>query len=262
MAQKGAAKFVKKLKKLGKKRPETIPYGGKRVLDNDPSYATTEESSAVAQQAIDFAQAKKFEEALDAFSRAKELVRPFNEKQHPGYIGYFTLKQGACLLDLERYEEIKELFETKEIQKILSDGELSMYDTFHYFFLYGQALAHLGDVKELEFQFNQALWVAANELQDVELCTHVWLKFIRLTISLKASELYYALVNEGRRFGQAANAPDLFYPTADTTAHLLRDSGKFDSARDMAEMIISLCENIGYTDRIEQWKTFIAELPT
>lgn len=262
MAQKGAAKFVKKLNKLGKKRPETIPYGGKRVLDDDPSFVTTENIRTMSQKAYDFAHEKKYEEALDAYAKTQELARPSNERQYPGYIGHFTLKQAACLLDLERYEEAKDLFESKELKKFLSAGELSAYDTFHYFYLYGQVLVHFGDEKELEAQFNQALWVAANELQDVKLCTQVWLKFIQLTIDLKAWGLYDALINEGRRFGQTANAPDLFYPTASTTAKNLRDNGRIDSARQVAEMIISLCENVGYTDRIEQWKTFIDELPT
>ncbi len=81
------------------------------------------------------------------------------------------MRKAYCLMDLQKYQEAKAIFE--ELDDFFA-GQLDMIGLYDFYFAYGNTLGNLGLLKEMEGKMARAMNIAAEYLEDGEKFRNVW----------------------------------------------------------------------------------------
>lgn len=81
------------------------------------------------------------------------------------------MRKAYCLMDLQKYQEAKAIFE--ELDDFFA-GQLNTLRLYDFYFSYGNTLGNLGLLKEMEDKMARAMNIAAEYLEDGEKFRKVW----------------------------------------------------------------------------------------
>ncbi len=203
----------------------------------------------------------KYEEALKAY----ELIHaPFKDYKEPRimtgeFMGMIELRKAYCLMDLDRHEEARSIFESKLVKAALS--QFNKPTLFDYYFSYGNALGNLGDIEKMNYMMSKALAVATKELNDVKRCENVWYWVMYWA---KKHEKWTYLEEQcinAHKFGVKNESIVLQVRAGEFGCYAYRGLGKIDEARRGASLIIKRYKNAKASDDvIKEWQDFLKSL--
>lgn len=87
------------------------------------------------------------------------------------FIATVELRKAYCLMDLQKYQEAKEIF--AELDKFLA-GQLETIALYDFYFSYGNTLGNLGLLGEMEDRMARAMNIATEYLQDNDKFRNIW----------------------------------------------------------------------------------------
>jgi len=203
----------------------------------------------------------RYEEALNAY---EQIHAPFKDYKEPRimtgeFMGMIELRKAYCLMDLDRYEEARELFESKLVKAAL--GQFNKETLYDYYFSYGNTLGNLGDIEKMDQVMSQALTVAAKELHDLKRCENAWYWVMYWAKKHAKWEYLEEQCVNAHRFGVENESIVLQVRAGEFGCYAYRGLGKIEKARRGANLIIKRYKNAKVSDDvIKEWQDFLKSL--
>lgn len=148
----------------------------------------SEEYIKLFDKGAQFARAKKYHEALEAYGK---ILEPSPEdgpaKVVTGdFLGQVHMRKCWVLMDLGRYDEAVVIFSSEVMQDCL--GQFDTEILYEYLYSYANCLGNLGRIEEMDEKFSVALKIAAEELGDEGRCEMCWFGLLSYASKHKANE--------------------------------------------------------------------------
>ncbi|MBX9666763.1 MAG: hypothetical protein K2X93_04050 [Candidatus Obscuribacterales bacterium] len=173
------------------------------------------------------------------------------------FLGQSNLRKAWSLMDLGRFIEAKEIFDSDLLKGSLDQFELKVL--FDYFFSFANTLGEIGDIISMDDKFSRALNIAADEgdAHNAQLC---WLNLMHYA-ELKCAWEY--LERESRACIQFADNSDL--PRLALAAGLKRATaqlhlGQPEKATRQTERILAFARELGEVEAISAAEQLLKQL--
>lgn len=212
-------------------------------------------------QAAALAREGKYEEALEAYEKINDLFdNPEEARMMTGeFMGMIELRKAYCLMDLERYEETRQLFESDILRAAL--GQFNKETLYDYFFSYGNVLGYLGLIEEMGNAMTKALNIAAEELDDLKRCENVWYWIMYCAKEHGEWKYLEEQCINAHKFGVKNESHYLQHIAGQFGCYAYRGLGKIDEARRGAEVILGRMRAAkAAKENIKEWEDFLESL--
>ena len=205
--------------------------------EQDSSASETPEVAAELLEGFNQAASLAFEgqaePALEAWSR---LLEQTGEDTPAAFVGEALMRRAWVLMDLERYEEAAEALALEAMEPYLDS--FSDEVLFEYFFCNANTLGSLGRITEMDGQFRRAMYIAANQLGDVERCQRCWVNMALLT-EQAGDWVHLEKVGEsGQKFAQQSQLPVMGFIIGMHHVTALKNLGRLGEARAAADLLV------------------------
>jgi len=209
----------------------------------------------------------KSEEALAEFDK---ILNPSKERKDENkekkivitgeFLGVTMMRKAWILMDLERYEDAKKVFEDEVMEACL--GQFEMGTLYDYFFAYGNTLGDLGDIKGMDDKLSRALGIASEKLGDRERCFQCWSNL--LILGLKAKDWEYLEKESVNALTFAENTQDVVLRVKAAWHHALalNGLGRTLEAKEEAGVLLTFIKSIGVDEFGKEIEEFITSLGT
>lgn len=212
-------------------------------------------------EAAGLARQGKYEEALEAYDNIHAPFADYSEERvmTGEFMGMIEVRKAYCLMDLERYDEAKEIFESKLVKAAL--GQFNKATLYDYFLSYGNTLGYLGDIKKMNAVMYKALSIAAQELDDMKKQEDIW--YWIMYWAKKHKKWFYLeeqCVN-AHKTGVRNKSIVLQVRAGEFGCYAYRGLGKLDKAKRGAKIIIKRYKDAEADDKvIKEWEDFLISL--
>ncbi|MBU1076332.1 MAG: tetratricopeptide repeat protein [Spirochaetes bacterium] len=211
--------------------------------------------------AAELARNGKHKEALEAFNKINNpLEDPKENRVITGeFLGTVELRKAYCLMDLKRYEEARNLFESDIMKATL--GQFDTETLYFYFFSFANTLGNLGEIKEMDKNMSKALNIAAEELGDVKKCEDAWYWLLFWAKEHKEWKYLEEQAISAHKFGVNSKSSFLQNLAGEFGCYAEKGLGKIDKSKKGAEQIIArLKEAKADKKKIKVWEDFLKSL--
>jgi len=212
-------------------------------------------------EAAGLASQGRYEDALEAYDNIHAPFDDYNEERvmTGEFMGMIEIRKAYCLMDLERYDEARTIFESKLVKAALEQfNNATLYD---YFFSYGNTLGYLGAIKKMDTVMNKALAIALQELDDLKKLEAVWYWIMYWA---KKHEQWVYLEEQcisAHRTGIRNKSIVLQVGAGEFGCYAYRGLGKIDKARRGAKIIIKRYKDAEADEKIiREWEDFLLSL--
>jgi tetratricopeptide (TPR) repeat protein len=212
-------------------------------------------------EAAGLARQGRYEEALEAYDNIHAPFDDYTEERvmTGEFMGMIEIRKAYCLMDLERYDEAREIFESKLVKAAV--GQFNKATLYDYFFSYGNTLGYLGDIKKMDSVMHKALAITMQELDDQEKLQDVWYWIMYWA---KQHEKWAYLEEQcinAHRIGVRNKNIVLQVRAGEFGCYAYRGLGKIDKARRGAKIIIKRYKDAEADDNvIREWEDFLLSL--
>lgn len=160
---------------------------------------------------------------------------------------------------LELHDEARKAYEDPRLRSL--QATLGPKERYSYAFHYANVLGRLGELRAMDQWLTRALTVAAEELQDLERCKHVWYWLLHWCRERGDWAFLEAQCQAAQRFGVEAGSASIQQMAAEFSAHADLGLGRRERARYGAERILARLEAIGADpERLAEWQAFLESL--
>lgn len=212
-------------------------------------------------EAAGFAQQGRYEEALEAYDNIHAPFDDYTEERimTGEFMGMIEIRKAYCLMDLERYDEARKMFESKLVKASLDQFNRStLYD---YFFSYGNTLGFLGDIKKMDKAMHRAMAIAMQELDDLKKIESVWYWIMFWAKKHQKWAYLEEQCIDAHKAGVRNKSIVLQVRAGEFGCHAYRGLGKFEKAKRGAKIIIKRYKDAeADTEIIKEWEDFLLSL--
>lgn len=131
-------------------------------------------------QAARLSRVGRHEDALDAWERLFSPEGVWAEADglaaSPCFLAVAAMRRAWVLMDLGRFDEARERFETGLLPRLLD--LLPAGERFDYWFSYGNTLAELGELEEADAALGRAICVGMSDLGDSRRVARAWTRLL------------------------------------------------------------------------------------
>ncbi|HEC78670.1 MAG TPA: hypothetical protein ENI34_05960 [candidate division WOR-3 bacterium] len=212
-------------------------------------------------RAAELAREGKIEEALEAYENIKApFDDPKEERIMTGeFLGMVELRKAYCLMDLERFEEAREIFASNIIQAAL--GQFDFTTLCDYFYSYGNTLGKLGLLEKMDEVMKNVLKIAVNELNDLKRCEDTWYWIMYWAKEHEAWEYLEKQCISAHKFGVKSGSLFLQIKAGEFGCYAYRGLGKIEEARRGARIIIKRYKDAKINGSVlKEWEDFLKSL--
>lgn len=196
-------------------------------------------------KAAGFARAGQHEQALKVWEALLDPTEEQKQEREKGamtgdFLGQAMMRKAWTLMDLERYEDARQVFEDGVMQACL--GQFTPTILFDYFFSYGNTLGQLGEIETMQDRLNRAFGIAVQELEHAGSAVNV---LNNAMIFAQRARDWEALEQESTDAIQFADRLDIGPLKARATLRLvlaLKGQGRIREARDQARDLLAFVE--------------------
>lgn len=213
----------------------------------------SEEYLEVFNRAAKLARERRFEAALSEWNR---IVNSSSEDSLTGgvltgdFLGQAHLRKAWVLMDLERFEEAREVFASETLEACLTQFDLEvLYD---YFYSYGHTLGQLGKISDMDDRFTRALNIASEHLGDEDRCEACWRGLLQ---HARDHGAWTYLRAEGERcitFAENNNLQTLWLTAVRAAIEANSEAGDRQRAVELAEMLKEQAQHWQNDDLVEE----------
>ncbi|MGB3340625.1 MAG: hypothetical protein WBB37_03990 [bacterium] len=212
-------------------------------------------------EAAGLASQGRYEDALEAYDNIHAPFDDYSEERvmTGEFMGMIEIRKAYCLMDLERYDEARTIFESKLVKAAL--GQFNKATLYDYFFSYGNTLGYLGAIRKMDTVMSKALAIALQELDDLKKLETVWYWIMYWA---KKHEQWVYLEEQcinAHKTGIRNKSIALQVQAGEFGCYAYRGLGKIDKARRGAKIIIKRYKDAEADEKmIKEWEDFILSL--
>jgi len=212
-------------------------------------------------EAAGLAHQGRYEEALEAYDNIHAPFDDYNEERimTGEFMGMIEIRKAYCLMDMERYDEARAIFESKLVKAAL--GQFNKASLYDYFLSYGNTLGYLGAIKKMDGVMCKALTIALGELDDLKKLETVW--YWIMYWAKKHGQWAYLeeQCTNAHKAGIRNKSIVLQVRAGEFGCYAYRGLGKIDKAKRGAKIIIKRYKDAEADDSIvKEWEDFLLSL--